>query len=93
MAKRISRRKFLDSSLKAGIAAAGTGLILTENVNGISTGAGEYKYDAKGLPTAFLGKTGVAVPRIAIGLGSRFLTIKSTDEALEMCNYALDNGL
>jgi hypothetical protein len=30
---------------------------------------------------------------MAIGLGSRFLTIKSTDEALAMCTYALDNGL
>jgi predicted aldo/keto reductase-like oxidoreductase len=40
-----------------------------------------------------LGKTGVVIPRIAIGLGSRFLNIKTLDEALEMCSYALDNGL
>jgi hypothetical protein len=33
------------------------------------------------------------IPRLAIGLGSRFLTIKTLDEAIEMCNYALDNGL
>jgi len=51
------------------------------------------KYDPKGLPTTVLGKTGVVIPRIAIGLGSRFLTIKTLDEAIEMCNYALDNGL
>jgi hypothetical protein len=30
---------------------------------------------------------------MAIGLGSRWLTIANLDEALEMCNYALDNGL
>lgn len=51
------------------------------------------QYDAKGLPTAVLGKTGVVIPRIAIGLGSRFLNITTLEEALEMCNYALNNGL
>lgn len=49
-------------------------------------------YNAKGLPTVVLGKTGVAIPRIAIGCGSRFL-MASTDDGIEMLNYALENGL
>jgi predicted aldo/keto reductase-like oxidoreductase len=50
-------------------------------------------YNAKGLPTAQLGKTGVTIPRIAIGLGSRFCTIKSAEEAFNILTFALDNGL
>nr|MCU0363318.1 aldo/keto reductase [Bacteroidales bacterium] len=80
-----SRRKFLKSTLTAGVAIAGA-----RNVFGRPD---QNLYNAKGLPVAPLGKTGVMIPRIAIGLGSRFLTIKSTDEALAMCTYALDNGL
>jgi hypothetical protein len=49
-------------------------------------------YDAKGLPTAILGKTGVAVPRIGIGLGSRYCAVASEDKALEILQAALDNG-
>jgi hypothetical protein len=94
MTAKISRRKFLDNTMKAGFAAAGSKLFL----NGIGKLPGDNtqfqtNYNARGLPTAMLGKTGVAVPRITMGLGSRFLTIKSEDEALEMCTYALDNGL
>lgn len=50
-------------------------------------------YDARGLPTAILGKTGVRIPRMAIGLGSRFCNIKEPEESYNMLNYALDNGL
>lgn len=32
----------------------------------------QHGYDAKGLPTRVLGRTGVAVPLIALGGGSRF---------------------
>jgi len=50
-------------------------------------------YDAKGLPTTILGKTSVRIPKMALGLGSRFCNIESVDEAYQMLNYALDNGL
>ncbi len=50
-------------------------------------------YDAKGLPTRVLGKTGVTVPLIAIGGGSRFCTIKDPEKSIELLNHALDNGL
>ena len=49
-------------------------------------------YDAKGLPTRILGKTGVRVPLMAIGGGSRFCTIKEREKSIELLNYALDHG-
>ena len=49
-------------------------------------------FDAKGLPTATLGKTGVAVPRIGIGLGSRFCAVEDEDKALGILESALDHG-
>ena len=84
-----SRRKFIKQAIGAGLVIAGADLALTQTS---CSGSGN-KYDPKGLPTTVLGKTGVLIPRIAIGLGSRFLNIKTIDEAIEMCNYALDNGL
>ena len=94
MKKDFSRRKFLKSTLGAGMALAATRLAFSDTVGSDITGSGFIsQYDPKGLPTAILGKTGVVIPRIAIGLGSRFLTIETLDEAIEMCNYALDNGL
>jgi predicted aldo/keto reductase-like oxidoreductase len=84
MKKEYTRRRFLKTTFSAGVAIAGAQMAFSKVKN---------PYDPKGLPTSVLGKTGVVIPRIAIGLGSRFLTIKTLDEALEMCNYALDNGL
>ncbi len=94
MKKNYSRRKFLKSTLGAGVAIAGTGMAFAR-VSGSEKNQGTVKnqYDPKGLPTTVLGKTGVVIPRIAIGLGSRFLTIATLEEAIEMCNHALDNGL
>lgn len=86
MNKEYSRRRFIKSTLTAGVAIAGSRLAFSSETK-------VNQYDPKGLPTAVLGKTGVVIPRIAIGLGSRFLNIKTLDEAIEMCNYALDNGL
>ena len=48
--------------------------------------------DAKGLPTATLGKTGAVVPRIGIGLGSRFCAVTNEDTAQEILHAALDHG-
>jgi len=85
MKESYSRRNFIKTTLGAGVVIAGSRYgINTSDIN---------RYDPKGLPTSVLGNTGVLVPRIAIGLGSRFLSIESLDEALEMCSYALDNGL
>lgn len=86
-----SRRKFIKSTLSAGAVIAGSRLAYPGTPE--SGKAKKVKYDAKGLPTVKLGKTGVEIPRMAIGLGSRFLNIATLDEALAMCNFALDNGL
>jgi uncharacterized protein len=93
MKSRLSRRKFIKSTLVAGVAVAGSPAVLAAAGGSVNQGKSREKYNAKGLPTVVLGSTGVVVPRMAIGLGSRFLTIATTGEALEMCNYALDNGL
>ena len=58
----------------------------------ILAGCKTNQFDAKTLPTTVLGNTGVRIPRIAIGCGSRFLAAKSED-ALKMMHFALDNGL
>lgn len=88
-----TRRRFIKSTIGAGIAIAGTRLAFSGPHDSEQNEGLENQYDAKGLPTTLLGKTGVVIPRMAIGLGSRFLTIATLEEAVEMCNYALDNGL
>lgn len=94
MRKEYTRRKFIKRALIAGGAIAGARVAFSVNASSErSEKRVENKYDAKGLPTSVLGKTGVIIPRMAIGLGSRFLTIPTLEEAIELCNYALDNGL
>ena len=78
----ISRRDFMETG------ALGTAGILV----GCNSTAKLQSYNAKGLPTAILGKTGVRIPRIALGCGSRFIAAKP-DEGVEMLEYALDQGL
>lgn len=50
-------------------------------------------FNPKGLPTRTLGKTGIQVPLIGIGTGSRFCSINDEDKGLEILTYALDHGL
>jgi len=94
MGTNYTRRKFIKRTLVAGAAIAGTRTAFS----GISDSQRTIDilndpYNPKGLPTSVLGKTGVIIPRIAIGLGSRFCNIPTMDEALEMLSLALDNGL
>ena len=94
MRKIFTRRKFIKSTVSAGVVLAGSKIAFAEEPDPEKRPKKvRNPYDPKGLPTSVLGNTGVVIPRIAIGLGSRFLTIKTLDEAIEMCNYALDNGL
>jgi uncharacterized protein len=94
MKNKYSRRKFIKRTLGVGASIAGTQLIFSNGITSLKSRREiKNQYDPKGLPTSVLGKTGIVIPRIAIGLGSRFLNIKTLEEALEMCNYALDNGL
>jgi aryl-alcohol dehydrogenase-like predicted oxidoreductase len=84
--KSLERRDFIKTCLTAA-AAAGSGPFKK-----LFSGQSGPSYDAKGLPTAILGKTGVKVPRIGIGLGSRFCTVEDLDKALAILNAALDSG-
>lgn len=87
-----SRRKFLKGTIGTGLLVAGSGLLPAAGLFRMSP-TPEKTYDAKGLPTVILGKTGVRVPRMVLGLGSRFCHLDSDEEANRMLNYALDNGL
>jgi predicted aldo/keto reductase-like oxidoreductase len=49
-------------------------------------------YDPKELPTRVLGKTGVPVPWIGIGCGSRFCAVEEAEKSVEILTYALDHG-
>lgn len=88
----LNRRTFLKRTIGTGLLMAGSGLLPSCSVFRMA-GTTSPAYDAKGLPTAVLGKTGVRIPRIALGLGSRFCSVESDEEAHELLVYALDNGL
>jgi len=45
------------------------------------------------LPQRTLGRTGVKVPIIAFGCGTRFLMYQSEDEALRALNHVIDSGI
>ena len=83
----MERRDFLKTTVGAGFALAGTDLFASAGAK-----VSEGDYDAKGLPTVMFGSTGVRIPRIVLGLGSRFCHMDTDEEAYEMLNYALDNG-
>ncbi len=86
-----SRRKFIKGTVGTGLLIAGAGLLPSCNIFRMSAGSTK-NYDAKGLPTVILGKTEVRVPRMVLGLGSRFCHILTEEEAQNMLNHALDNG-
>ncbi len=88
----LSRRKFIKGAIDASILVSGTGLLPSCSVLR-SILRSEPPYNAKGLPTVLFGSTGVPVPRILCGLGSRFCHIDSDEEAQKMLHYALDHGL
>lgn len=50
-------------------------------------------YDSKGLPTRPLGRTGVAVPLIGFGAGSRFCAVSDPEKSVAILTCALDSGL
>ncbi len=84
--KRLHRREFIKMSVTAAAAAGSVPL------KDLFSGQAGPAYDPKELPTVVLGKTGVKVPRIGIGLGSRFCAVEDLDKALEILRAALDHG-
>ncbi len=85
-----NRRDFLK-----GVLGAGLSLVTADSIASIAStpAIDNNPYDLKGLPSVILGSTGVRIPKIVLGLGSRFCHIDDDDEAYEMLSYALDNGL
>jgi len=82
-----SRRDFLKKgALVSSASILGSGAVRAAATAAVST------YDPKGLPTVVLGRTGVRVPRMAVGTGSRFMGIRDEAEALGMLHTALDKG-
>lgn len=79
---RLNRRDFIKT---AGLTAAG--LALSTDLQ-----AAAPVFNAKGLPTTILGKTGVRIPRLIFGAGSRFMATEE-EKGLGILEYALDNGL
>ncbi len=82
---RFPRRTFFKSLVAA---AGAVRAVSAEKLFGAAADA----WDAKGLPTATLGKTGVRVPRLGLGLGSRFCAVADEAKAVEILNAALDRG-
>ena len=80
--KDLSRRNFIKTTT-----AATAGAFLTPVVACSSS-----PYDSKGLHTKILGKTGVRIPPLVFGTGSRFMTA-TEDDGLALLEFALDNGL
>jgi predicted aldo/keto reductase-like oxidoreductase len=83
--KKITRRSFIKVTSATAAAVA-----LEPGIVGAFT---KNRFDSKGLPTRVLGKTGVRVPLIGIGTGTRFCSVKNEDKAIEILNYALDHGI
>lgn len=74
----ITRRRFLE--------AAALGAAVPVLASGAEGAAAK-------LPTRRFGRTGITVPILAFGSGSRFLMYKEEDQALEVLNRALDLGV
>ncbi len=84
--KSMDRREFLKRSLGAAAAVTAAAAAAPAAL------APSFTYDAKGLPTATLGGTGVAVPRLGVGLGSRFCAVADEDAAQGILRAALGRG-
>ncbi len=83
---RIGRRDFIKKCLTGTVAVTGL------SCKSLFTQKKGKVYDSKGLPTTVLGKTGVYVPLIVLGCGSRFCAVQEQEKSVEILNHALDNG-
>jgi uncharacterized protein len=85
-----SRREFIKSM--AAVAAGGAAVPALNGAVPFGSAPSPKGLDPKGLPTVTLGKTGAVVPRIGLGLGSRFCAVLDEDKAVEILDTALDHG-
>ena len=75
----LTRRNFIKGVVGAGISLVAADGIASEsagNLASFATNAPVNPYDAKGLPLTEFGSTGVMIPKIVLGLGSRFCHIE-----------------
>src|SRR5215468_9351097 len=79
---RISRRDFIEKTTLTVASASVLPTLLAE----------EAEAKTK-LPQRVLGRTGVKVPIIAFGCGSRFLMYENEDEAVRTLNHVIDSGV
>ena len=92
--KNMDRRNFIKAVVAAGTAVGGAlrpGRILATGVAAARAAASPF--DAKGLPTRTLGKTGAVVPIMGFGAGSRFCTVTEPEKSAELLTAAVDSGL
>ena len=80
--KELTRRAFIKTT-----GAVSAGVILSP-----ATACSTSPYDSKGLPTTILGKTGIRIPLMILGLGSRFMAVNE-EQGLEILETALNKGL
>lgn len=78
----LTRREFIEKTTLTVASASVLPTLLAEAAEAKTT-----------LPQRVLGRTGVKVPIIAFGCGSRFLMYKEEDEALKILNRVIDLGI
>jgi predicted aldo/keto reductase-like oxidoreductase len=79
---KITRREFIEKTTLTVASASALPSVLESEVEAKTI-----------LPQRVLGRTGVKVPIIAFGCGSRFLMYESEDEALRALNHVIDSGV
>jgi uncharacterized protein len=79
---KITRREFIEKTTLTVASASALPSVLEPEVEAKTK-----------LPERVLGRTGVKVPIIAFGCGSRFLMYESEDEALRALNHVIDSGV
>jgi len=85
MKKKITRREFVQTT------AAAAATVAIAPAAGCSGNVSAY--DPGVFPTVKLGNTGVRVPLMGFGCGSRWMAVADDDKALEILEYALSQGL
>lgn len=83
MTKKITRRQFIQS------ATATTATVAITSQGNIKSSESKSIV----IPTRKLGQTGIDVPLVIFGCGSRFMAIQDEDKALELLEYSLSQGL
>jgi aryl-alcohol dehydrogenase-like predicted oxidoreductase len=82
----LTRREFLERTSATVVAAPAAGILLRES-------QAPPPPDATTMPRRPLGRTGVTVPILAFGCGSRFMMYADEAQALGVLNEVIDSGI